>query len=221
MLTTTTSGSSSAPGLHVLEQIAGARLRHEDERVHERRHLGLALSDAHRLDDDEVEGGGEHEHAGACALREAAEPIARGERAQEHAGVAGARAHAHAIAEERAAAPRARGIDGEDADRLAPRARAAHERVEQRGLAGAGRAGEAEPRRPGEEQRLLERDEQRERLGARLGPPVVHQVQRRRHRVALAREQAPRELLAPASGQLLSLASGQDAPPRRRPRSRP
>ena len=130
--------------LHELDEIAGGGLGHEDEGLDEVRDAGLGLPDADRLDEDDVEGGGQHVEARAGDLREAAELLARRERAEEDARIPRRGAHAEAIAEQRAARLPARRVDGEDADRAAPAAQGRGERVEQGRLAGAGRAGQSD-----------------------------------------------------------------------------
>jgi hypothetical protein len=105
-------------GLHELQHVTRARLRHEDQRVDEPRDLRLGLADAHRLDEDAVEDRGQHRDRGPRGVGESAESLARGHRAQEHAAVAGPCADAGAIAEQRAARDAARRIDRDDPDRL-------------------------------------------------------------------------------------------------------
>ena len=91
----------------------------KSEGVDELRDLRLGLPDADRLDEDDVEDGGEHRDRRPGRLGEAAEPLARRHRAEEDARIAGVRAHADAVAEQCAARHAARRIDREDADRPA------------------------------------------------------------------------------------------------------
>ena len=84
--------------------------------------LGLGLADADRLDHDDVERGRERVRGRARRPGEAAEPLAGGGRADQHAAVGGVEVDPRAVAEQRAArAPRAR-VDREHRDRRCPAA---------------------------------------------------------------------------------------------------
>ena len=198
-------------GLHELERVAAAGVGDEHERVDEIRHRGLGLADADRLDEHAVERGREDRHRRPGLLGDAAEPIARRHRADEHARVAAARAHPDPVAEQRAAGALARRIDRDHGDRLSAAAQPAHERVEQRRLARAGRAGHADPRAARERLVALERVEQRERLRARARALVVGEVERGGDRGAVARLRSRCD----------QIVRRQRATPRRRRRSRP
>ena len=108
--------------------------------------LGLGLTDADGLDEDRVEGGGQDVEARARDLGEAAEPIARRQRAQEDARV---RAPSPVACDRRAARRPCAGSRGRPRGcrRVRPRLRRPEtERVEQRRLAGARCAGDADAR---------------------------------------------------------------------------
>jgi hypothetical protein len=196
--------------LHELDEVPCRGLSDEDQRLDEVDDAGLGLPDADGLDEDRVEGGGEDVEARAGDLREAAELIAGGERAQEDPGVSRRGAETEAIAEERAAGLPARGIDGEDADRPAAAAQVRGEGVEQGRLARAGRAGDADAPAA---RVAFERIEEREGLFPALGST------RLRARATAPRSPA-RTRSASSTGDSAGALMRRRSIPRRRRRSR-
>jgi hypothetical protein len=148
-------------GLHELDVIAGERLEHQHRRVGQVRYLDLALADADRLDEDQVEQVPQEPRRGPRAPADAAEIALRRLRAEEDPPFADREADTDAIPEERTAGVEARRIDREHGD--------AHGRValdqmegdaaDERRLAGAGRA--REPDHPALRRRRGERREER------------------------------------------------------------
>ena len=137
-------GDLHDPALEELQRVAGCGLHHDRDGVRDLRHVGLALADADRLDDDDVERGGERRGGLARRGREPSEPPRGGGRADEDGVVGGIERDPRAVAEQRAAAaPRGR-VDREHGDAEVRRAPLPHELREQRGLAGTGRAGDAD-----------------------------------------------------------------------------
>ncbi len=133
-------GDLHDPGLEELEHVAGARLDDDRDRVRDIGDLGLRLTDADSLDDDDVERGGERGGGGPGRGGEAAEPVAGGRRADEHLLVGRVDVDPRAIAEQRAARASRGRIDREHRDRPSARPPFRDEPGEQRGLADAGRA---------------------------------------------------------------------------------
>ena len=80
-------GDLHDPGLEELEHVAGAWLDDDGDGVRDVGDLGLRLTDADRLDHDDVERRGERGSGGAGRRREAAEPVAGRRRADEHRAV--------------------------------------------------------------------------------------------------------------------------------------
>ena len=85
-------------------------------------HGRLGLSDAHRLDEDDVEAGGFAQHDRLARLaRHAAERPGRGRGADEDVGVVTDALHAGLVAEDRASAALRRGVDGQHRELVAQR----------------------------------------------------------------------------------------------------
>ena len=132
------------PGLQELQRVAGPGLDDDGDGVGRLGDLGLGLADADGLDHDDVERGGERLRGGAGGGGEAAEALARGHRADEHAAVGRVVLDPRAVAEQRAARALGGRVDREHGDRAAARAPLARERRQQRRLAGARRPGDAD-----------------------------------------------------------------------------
>ena len=176
--------------LHELEQVAGAGLRHADQRVREVGHVGLALADADRLDEHHVEGRGQHDTPARAPRRDRRADRARPASAGTRRGRPRSK---RTRTRSPSSAPPLRGLDGSTArmPTVSPRARArARSASSSVDLPAPGGPGEADARRPREGSALA-----RARRAARaprraLGPRVVDQVERPGDRGALAREQA-------------------------------
>jgi hypothetical protein len=142
-------GVGEVEHVDLLELRRGAELgRHHVQRAVDERHdRGVALADAGRLDDHEVEPGRlEHRDDVGEPFREPALGAAGGHRPEEDV-LAGEAVHADPVAEQRAAALAPRGVHGEHGDAelvLLVEPEAAHQLVGERGLAGAAGAGDAE-----------------------------------------------------------------------------
>ena len=137
-------GDLHDPGLEELQHVARSGLDDDGDRVGHLGDLGLALADADRLDDDDVEGGRERLRGGARGRCQAAEPAGGGRRADEQAGVVGGDGQPRAVAEQRSARAPRRRVDGEHGHAAPAGSPRAHELAEQRRLARAGRAGHAD-----------------------------------------------------------------------------
>ena len=182
------------PGLQELQHVARAGLDDDRDRVGDVGDLGLGLANADGLDHDHVERGGERPGGGAGRRGEAAEPVARGGRADEHAAVGRIGLDPRAVAEQGAARAPGGGVDGQHRDRPVPRAPRRHQPREQRRLADAGRAGDADDVRGSlaAERRGRDGREQRVGLRARRRRAVLDQVQDRGRDAKIALAQAPR-----------------------------
>jgi hypothetical protein len=183
-------GVGEVEHVDLLELGRGAELRrHHVQRVVDERHDGgVALADAGRFDDHEVEPGRlEHGDGVGEPLGQPALGAAGGHRPEEDV-LAGEAVHPDPVTEQRAAALAPGGVDGEHGDAelvLLVEAEAAHQLVGERGLAGAAGAGDAEHRdgAPGGEVELGgQASGLDEREGAGQGRRVarVEAVERRR-----------------------------------------
>ena len=130
-------GDLHDPRLQELQDVAAAGLHHDRDGIGHLGHLGLGLTDADGLDDDDVERRGERVGGGARRGGEAAEPPAGGHRADEDALVARVDDDPRAVAEQRAARALGGRIDGEHRDAAPARAPRRDEVRQQRRLAGA------------------------------------------------------------------------------------
>ena len=138
-------GQLDDAALDPLQLVAAAGDEQEQEEVRHAGDRGLALSDAHGLDEHDVEARGlADEERLAGAARDAAERAAGGRRTDEGLRAARQLGHARLVAEDRAAARRRGGVDREDRDAAPLREQVQAERLDERGLAGAGDAGDAD-----------------------------------------------------------------------------
>ena len=176
------------PGLEELERVAGAGLDDHRHGVADLLDVGLRLADADRLDHDDVEGRRQRLGGLARGGGQAAEPPARGGRADQDAVVPRVVLDPRAVAEQRAAGALRRRVHGEHGDGAPVVAPAADERGQQRRLAGAGRPGHADQvrRRLAAERRGGDLREQLRGALARPGRAVLDQVQRGRRGRAIA-----------------------------------
>ena len=103
--------------LHHLHRVARLGHQDDDDGVGEPHDVELGLPDADRLDEDDVHAERvEQAHHVARRARQAAVAAARGQAADEDAGVEEVGLHADAVAEHGAARERARRVDRDDAD---------------------------------------------------------------------------------------------------------
>ena len=132
-------------GLEHLDRIAAAGLKRDERRVRQLRDRNLALADADRLDEHDVETECIHEHdrIGGRAGEAAQMPAAR-HRSNEDGFVGEVLGQPDAIAEQRAVRKRRARIDRDDADALAELSRLAHQSGRKRRLSDARRPGQAD-----------------------------------------------------------------------------
>ena len=168
-------GDLDDAGLHELQAVAGAGLDREHHRVGELGDLGLRLADAHGLDQDDVVERAHQHGGGGAQVGEAAQPVARGHRADEHAGIVGVDVDPGAVAEQRTAGAARGRVDRDHGHGPAALAPGADEGRDQGRLADARRAGEPD------------------HGGARLGPGGIEECQR-----GLVGRVRPRPAPAPA-----------------------
>ncbi len=218
----------------LLELGRGAELRrhHVQREVHERHDGRVALTDAGRLDDDQIGTGRLARLDGLLqAVRDLTARTARGQRTEEHA-VAVEAVHPNAVTEQGATTTAPRRVDGQHGDAqlvLLVEPEPAHQLVGQRRLARAAGTGDAEHRdlargldvdgltgldvRDRPRERLVRTREQRvvtERRGERVVALLDHQVDHpgEAERLAVVRREDPRD---PAGVQQLDLLGDDDA----------
>jgi hypothetical protein len=135
-------GNLDDTGLDELQTVARGRLDDEDDRVGELTDLRLRLADPHRLDDDDVEQRPQHHHQRNGGIREPAQPLARGQRPDEAAGVVRIELEPGPVTEQGTPGPSRGRVDGEHGHRLPGIPVVPDQPGEQRRLADAGRPGE-------------------------------------------------------------------------------
>ena len=168
----------------------GLPFRDAHEAVGHARHRGLALPDAHRLDDDDVETGRLAEQQRLARLfRHAAQRTGGRRRPDEGLGALAEPFHARLVAEDRAASHGRGRVDRQHGNAVALLDQVQAERLDERGLADARHTGDADTDRPagvrqqGVEQRLgallvfrLDRLDQRDGLGQRPARATQHAI---------------------------------------------
>ena len=149
LLTTMMSGISMTPAFSAWIESPEPGIKDQDDGVGVVDDVDLGLADADGLQQDVVLAGGVHQQGGLQrGLAEPAQGAAVGHRADEDAGVEEVVGQADAVAEQRAVGERRGRVDRQDGDLALLLAAQLGQRADQRRLARAGRAGEADDRRP-------------------------------------------------------------------------